>query len=156
MDVFIDNVILPNCCRPADTVLPMLSSSIALASPLACAEESQTPLRKDRPPPAFDVEGLHRIFKLRDRHVTEVVHGLSAAAKNERISWMPFLWFMCGLADVRPLKVDSRAAATIARTIFDVFAEEKQQEVDLRALASGLSVSGRFHSRSMLCRAVAG
>lgn len=73
--------------------------------------------------------------------MAKVVEGLAEVASGGRVSWLPFLRFMCGLADIQPLRRDSCPAVAMARKTFNVFDQEKQQEVDLRVLASGLSVS---------------
>lgn len=119
----------------------MPRSSVGLVSPTRPAEESTTLSREDTPDTTLDIEDIHRVFRLRDVHVSEVVEGLTAVASGERVSWLPFLRFMCTLADIQPLRRDSCPAVAMARRIFNVFDEEKQQEVDLRVLASGLSVS---------------
>lgn len=126
--------------RTAATARFVLSSSAESASPIEPAEERPSPPRQESQPTVLDVEMIHRIFKLRDVHVGEFVRGVAAAAANEKVSWMSFLSYMCGLADVEQLREGSCAAATMARKIFNVFAEEQQQEVELRELASGLSV----------------
>lgn len=119
-------------------------SSVEVASPPRPAEESTTLSREETPDTMLDVEEIHRVFRLRDVHVAEVVEGLTEVASGGRVSWLPFLRFMCGLADIQPLRRDSCPAVAMARKFFNVFDEEKQQEVDLCALASGLSVSVRL------------
>lgn len=47
---------------------------------------------------------------------------------------------MYGFANARPLTEESCSAVMMARKLFDVYDEDKQREVDLRALASGLAV----------------
>lgn len=47
---------------------------------------------------------------------------------------------MHGFANARPLTEESRSAVMMARKLFDVYDEDKQREVDLRVLASGLAV----------------
>lgn len=112
-----------------------------MASPNRPAEESNTLSREETPDTTLDVEEIHRVFRLRDVHVADVVEGLTEVASGGRVSWLPFLRFMCGLADIQPLRRDSCPAVAMARKIFNVFDEEKKQEVDVRVLASGLSVS---------------
>lgn len=92
----------------------------------------------------MDVEEVHRIFKLGDIHVAGFVDGLSATADNGRVSWVAFLRYMCDLADARLLRAGRREAVSVAGKMFNLFDEEKQQEVELRVLASGLSVRGRL------------
>lgn len=92
----------------------------------------------------MDVEEVHRIFKLGDIHVAGFVDGLSATTDNGRVSSDAFLRYMCDLADVRSLRVGTREAVSVAWRIFNLFDEKKQQEVELRVLASGLSVRGRL------------
>lgn len=90
------------------------------------------------------MEEVHRIFKLGDMHVAGFVDGLSATADNGRVSSDAFLRYMCGLAGVRTMRVGTHEAVSVAGKIFNLFDEEKQQEVELRVLASGLSVRGRL------------
>lgn len=132
-----------------------LRSSIESALPGAHRKEDPAPSREERLPTSLDVEEVHHIFKLRDMHVTDVVDGLAAAASNGRVSWVPFARYMCSLAASRPPRVDSSAALTTARRIFNVFDVEQQQEVDLRELASGLSVSVKILAQFLASGALA-
>lgn len=118
-------------------------SSAGLASPVIPAGESTLHVEGDGSPISLDVEEVHRIFKLGDMDVAGFVDGLSAAADNGRVSWVAFLRYMCDLADVRLLRAGRREAVSVAGKMFNLFDEEKQQEVELRVLASGLSVRSR-------------
>lgn len=113
-----------------------------MLSPLVLVREgpgSQT--SSDEPAPAaLDVEEVHRIFKLRDMDAAGFIRGLNGVALNGRVSWISFLRYMCALTNARPLTEESRAAVVMAKKLFAIFDEEKQREVDLRALASGLAV----------------
>lgn len=106
------------------------------------AAESALQLEGDGSPIALDVEEVHRIFKLGDIPVAGFVDGLSATADNGRVSWVAFLRYMCDRADARSLRAGGREAVPVAGQMFDLFDEERQQEVELRVLASGLSVRG--------------
>lgn len=129
------------CARIA-TFVVRTGSSIEVPSPLVPVEESPSPIASsgDTVPTVLDVGEVHRIFKLRDINAARFIHGLSAAACHGRVSWISFLRYMYGFANVRPLTEESCAAVTMARKLFDMYDEEKQREVDLRALASGLAV----------------
>ena len=108
------------------------------------AGETALHLKGDGSSIALDVEEVHRIFKLGDIHVAAFVDGLSATADNGRVSWVAFLRYMCDLADVRLLRAGRRQAVSVAGKIFNLFDEQKHHEVELRVLASGLSVRGRL------------
>lgn len=106
--------------------------------------ETALHLEGDGSPTALDVEEVHRIFKLGDIHVAAFVDGLSAAADSGRVSWVAFLRYMCDLADTRLLRAGRRQAVSVAGKMFNVFDEKKHHEVELRILASGLSVRDRL------------
>lgn len=120
-------------------------SSIEVLSPLVLVEESLDLASSDDVSlAALDVAEVHRIFKLRNIDAARFIHGLNAVARDGRVSWISFLRYMSGLANARPLTEESRAAISMAKTLFDVYDEGKRREVDLRALASGLAV--RIHT----------
>lgn len=129
-------VFVPPVCRLC------WSSSIEMLSPLVHIREGPgSQASSDEPPPAaLDVEEVHRIFKLRDIEAAGFIRGLNGVACDGRVTWISFLRYMSALANVRPLTEESRAAVMMAKKLFAVFDEEKQREVDLRALASGLAV----------------
>ncbi len=114
-----------------------------MLSPLVLVRESPgSHLSSDEPPAAaLDVEEVHRIFKLRDIDTAGFIRGLNGVACDGRVTWISFLRYMSALANARPLTEESRAAVMMAKKLFAVFDEEKQREVDLRALACGLAVS---------------
>eukprot|EP00903_Cladosiphon_okamuranus_P015661 g14463.t1 len=117
------------------------SSCIETLSPLVLVEESpDLPSVDETMLAALDVEEVHRIFKLRNIDAARFIHGLNAVAYDGRVSWISFLRYMCGLAKARPLTEESRAAVAMAKKLFDVYDEGKEREVDLRALACGLTV----------------
>lgn len=119
----------------------MSDSSIEVLSPLVLVEESHDLASSDETLlAALDVEEVHRIFQLRNIDAARFIQDLNAVSCDGRVSWISFLRYMCSLANARPLTEESRAAVAMARKLFDVYDEGEQREVDVRALASGLSV----------------
>ncbi|CAM9219015.1 unnamed protein product [Laminaria digitata] len=137
---FEDAALNPDGSMSVSEFCSWYSSYAGLASPVMAAAESALQLEGDGSPIALDVEEVHRIFKLGDIPVAGIVDGLSATADNGRVSWVAFLRYMCDRADARSLRAGGREAVPVAGQMFNLFDEERQQEVELRVLASGLSM----------------
>lgn len=127
-------------CVGIATFVVRVSSCIEVPSSPVLVEGSPAASAGDALPTALDVGEVHRIFKLRDINAAGFIHGLSTAACHGRVSWISFLRYMYGFANAKPLTEESCSAVMMARKIFDVYDEDKQREVDLRTLASGLAV----------------
>lgn len=127
-------------CVGISTFVVRASSCIEVPAPPVRVEDSPIASSGGALPTALDVAEVHRIFKLRSINAAGFIHGLSTAACHGRVSWISFLRYMYGFANAKPLTEESCSAVTMARKIFDVYDEDKQRDVDLRALASGLAV----------------
>lgn len=129
-------------CPVGPVVSPfVLNSSTDLVSPIVLEDDHSANLWMDQPHDSLDVEKMHHIFNFRNTPVAEVMDDLAGTTSNGMISWGYFSRYMYHLANLQPYGKQTEVAKYLARTIFNLFVQERQEQVDSRALASGLSVS---------------
>lgn len=119
----------------------MLRGSKDLVSPISLDREHFVSLQQDEIHSFLDVEEVQHTFNLKETPVAEVIDGLTAATSNGVVFWDSFFAFFSGLADLQPHNREANTVMRVAKSMFNIFDEERREEVNLCKLASGLSVS---------------